>query len=189
MTLAPTRTHSPPPGTAGAPAQILARRLAAAGLGVDVSLYRDTCELTILGVADGKSTITLNTGGRARWYYEPATGTATSPATLTAIITHLLGAPPCPTAPAAYHALPLKGQAGRSLQDQGLTVALQVSEDTDSFEATTAIEVANPARPRLGSITLSDDAALDWHCNWQTAFEGNPATLIDLITPILRPRR
>jgi hypothetical protein len=64
---------------------------------------------------------------------------------------------------------------------------LRVSEDLDSFEATTDIDITSPARPWLGTIRLSDDAALDWHCNWQAAFRGNPATLIDLITPVLRP--
>jgi len=42
--------------------------------------------------------------------------------------------------------------------------------------------------PWLGTITLSDDAALDWCCNWRAAFRENPAALIDTITPILRRR-
>jgi hypothetical protein len=77
---------------------------------------------------------------------------------------------------------------GLSLQDRGLTVALRVSEDLESFEATTDIEVTLPDRPWLGTITLSDDAALDWHLDWRAAFRGNPAALIDVITPILRHR-
>ncbi len=89
----------------------------------------------------------LDTSGQARWYYEPAAGLGTDPATLTAIIAYLLGTPhgaaslaglPCPAA---------EGAVGRSLQDRGLTVALQVSEDLESFEATTDIEVTSPARP------------------------------------------
>ena len=72
------------------------------------------------------------------------------------------------------------------MQDRGLAVALRVSEDLESFEATTDIEVTSPARPWLGTITLSDDAALDWRCDWRAAFHGNPAALIDVITPILR---
>jgi hypothetical protein len=65
---------------------------------------------------------------------------------------------------------------------------LQVSEDLESFEATTDIEVTSRARPWLGTVRLSDDAALDWHLNWQAAFHGNPAALIDTITPVLRHR-
>ncbi len=167
---------------------VLSRRLAAAGMGVEISRHRDTCELTILGAAGGKSFVALGADDQARWYYEPATGPGTSPAVLTSIITYLLGVPPGPPDPAAYHALPLKGQVGRALQDRGLTVVLRVSEDLDSFEATTDIDITSPARPWLGTITMSDDAALDWHCDWQTAFRGNPAALIDLITPVLRPR-
>ncbi|HEX4254625.1 MAG TPA: hypothetical protein VH089_06030 [Streptosporangiaceae bacterium] len=44
------------------------------------------------------------------------------------------------------HALPLKGQAGRALQDQGLAVTLRVSEDLESFEATTDIDITSPLR-------------------------------------------
>ncbi len=130
----------------------------------------------------------LDTNGQARWYYEPAAGPGTSPAAITAIIAYLLGAPQDTAGPAAYRALPFKGQVGRSLQDRGLTVVLQVSEDLESFEATTDIEVTSPHRPWLGTVRLSDDAALDWHCDWQTAFHANPAALIDVITPILRAR-
>jgi hypothetical protein len=175
-------------GAADAPAHALARRLAAAGLGVQVSRRRDTCELAIVGAAAGKSFVALDSGGQARWYYEPAAGPLTSPATLTAIIAYLLDTPPGPAIPAAYRGLPLKGQVGRSLQDRGLAVGLRVSEDLDSFEATTDIDITNPARPWLGTVTLSDDAALDWHCDLHAAFRGNPATLIDVITPILRGR-
>ena len=172
----------------GEPALVLARRLATAGLGVEVSLRRDTCELTIVGVTGGKSLVALDTNGQARWYYEPAPGPSSSPAVLAAIIAYLLSAPGRTTSLTAYRALPLKGQVGRSLQDRGLTVTLRVSEDPESFEATTDIDVTSPARPWLGTVTLSDDAALDWRLNWQAAFHGNPATLIDTITPILRRR-
>ncbi len=167
---------------------VLARRLAAAGMGVEVSSHRATCQLTILGAASGKSLVALDTGGLARWYYEPAAGPGASPAALAAIIAYLLGAPQDPVSLTAYRALPLKGQVGRTLQDQGLTVVLRVSEDWDSFEATTDIDITSPARPWLGTITLSDDAALDWHCDLQAAFHGNPAALIDTITPVLRRR-
>ena len=135
------------------PALVLARRLATAGLGVEVSLRRDTCELTIVGVTGGKSLVALDTSGQARWYYEPAAGPGTNPAALTAIIAYLLGVPHGTATLAAYRALPLKGQVGRSLQDQGLIVTLRVSEDLESFEATTDIDVTSPARPWLGTVT------------------------------------
>jgi hypothetical protein len=178
---------SGPASTAVPAVGLLARRLAAAGLGVQVSHRAGTCELAIMGVASGKSLVALEPGGQARWYYEPADGGAANPATLAAIIAYLLSAP-SPASLAAYRALPLKGQVGRALQDQGLTVTLQVSEDLESFEATTDIEVISTARPELGAITVSDDAALDWRLDWQAAFQGDPAALIDVITPILRAR-
>jgi hypothetical protein len=60
---------------------------AAAGMGVEVSRRRDSCELTILDTSSGKSFLSLEAGGQARWYYEPATGPATSPATSPALLT------------------------------------------------------------------------------------------------------
>jgi hypothetical protein len=167
---------------------MLSRRLAAAGLGVQVSHGRDTCELTITGVTAGKALLALGASGQARWYYEPAAGPAASPATLTAIIAYLLDASQDTATVAAYRAFPLKGQVGRSLQDRGLTVVLRVSEDWESFEATTDIDITSPARPGLGTIRLSDDAAIDWRLDWRAAFRGNLAALIDVITPILRAR-
>jgi len=137
-------------------------------------------------VAAGKSFVALDSSGQARWYYKPAAGPSTSPATLTAIVAYLLDAPRGPANLAAYRALPLKGQAGRSLQDLGPTVILRVSEDLDSFEATTSIDITSPACPWLGTVTLSDDAALDWSCDLRAAFRGKAATLIDVIIPILR---
>jgi hypothetical protein len=35
---------------------------------------------------------------------------------------------------------------------------------------------------------VSDDGVLDWSFDLQTAFGGDPAGLIDVITPVLRPR-
>jgi hypothetical protein len=186
MTAITPPSFSPLTEHGDAPVWTLARRLAAAGLGTDVSRREDTWQLTIVGLAAGKSLLTLNTRGQARWYYEPAAGPATSPATLIAIIAHLLRASPSLANLAAYHALPLKGQVGRALQDAGLTVTLTISEDPESFEATTDIHITSPTRPQLGTITLSDDAAIDWRCDLRAAFPANPATLIETIIPILR---
>jgi hypothetical protein len=165
---------------------VLARQLAAAGMGVKVSSGRDSCELTVLGAASGKCLVALDASGQARWYYEPAAGATTSPTALAAIIAYLLGVPQDTASLGAYRALPLKGQVGRSLQDQGLTVTLRVSEDLESFEATTDIDITSPNRPWLGTIRLSDDAALDWHLDVRAAFHGNPAALVDVIIPVLR---
>ncbi|MGA2827826.1 MAG: hypothetical protein ABSF03_17135, partial [Streptosporangiaceae bacterium] len=87
---------------------------------------------------------------------------------------------------AAYRAFPLKGAVGRCLQDRGLTVALRVCEDWESFEATTDIGVTSPGRPWLGTVHLADNGHLDWECDYRAAFHGNPAHLADVIVPILR---
>jgi hypothetical protein len=185
MTVVPHQLFSPDAVPGCVTVRVLARRLAAAGLGVQYSAGRDECQLTILGVTTGKSFLALDASGRARWLYEPAAALAASPAHLTAIIAYLLGAPSTGS-PADYRAFPLKGQVGRALQDRGLAVALRVSEDWDSFEATSDIELTSPGRPQLGTIIVSDDGVLDWSCHLPTAFGGDLAALIDVITPILR---
>ncbi len=79
----------------------------------------------------------------------------------------------------------MKGAVGRYVQDQGLTVTLRVSEDLESFEATTEIEVTSPARPWLGTVQLADNGHLDWECDYSAAFRGDTAALADIIAPIL----
>jgi hypothetical protein len=111
MTIAPHQLTAPDASTGDEHARALARQLAAAGLGVQVAHHRDTCQLTILGVAGGKSFLTLSSSGQARWYYEPATGPSTSPLILTEIIGYLLGAPHRPQGLTAYRALPLKDRS------------------------------------------------------------------------------
>ena len=194
MTQAPHRNADPRrvTGSMMEPAQMLspaAGRLAAAGLGVHGTRWRDRHELILLNVTAARSCLTVTDSGRARWHYEPATGPGTDPATLTAIIIHILGAPHTAyTTPVAFahQAFPLKGAIGRCLQDRGLTVALHVCEDLESFEATTEIEVTSPARPWLGTVQLADNGDLDWDCDYRAAFHGNIAALADVpITPIL----
>jgi hypothetical protein len=129
MTVVPHQLSSPDAVPGYVSAWVLARRLAAAGLSVQYTLRYEECRLTILGVATGKAFLALTADGRARWLYEPAAALAASPAGLTAIIAYLLGAPSTGPSAADYHALPLKGQVGRALQDRGLAVALRVSED------------------------------------------------------------
>src|ERR1700761_3421946 len=91
MTQVSDRIAAPRPAGAAVPAGLLARRLAAAGMGVQVTHRAGTCELAITGVTCGRSLVALEPGGQARWYYEPTAGI--SPLTLAAIIAYLLNAP------------------------------------------------------------------------------------------------
>ena len=167
---------------------MITRRLAASGVGAHHG-RGDNCELVILNVPGARSCLTLTGTGHARWHYEPATGPATSPATLTAIIEHILGAPRAAGQrpwPGRLPGVPARRSRGRSVQDRGLTVTLQVGEDLESFEATTDIEVTSPARPWLGPVRLSDNGHIEWDCDYRTAFHGDIGALIDVIAPILR---
>ena len=191
MTQAPPATLSlgATSGSGAEPVQVLTRQLSAAGFGVHGTRWRDRDELILLNVTAARSCLTVADGGCAQWHYEPASGPAVDPATLTAIIVHILGAPHTADSdlgPAAYRAFPLKGAVGRCLQDRGLTVTLRICEDLESFEATTEIEITSPARPWLGAIRLADNGYLDWACDYRAAFHGDPGQLADVIAPILR---
>jgi hypothetical protein len=189
MTQAPLPVPSLCTASGTEPVQVLTRRLAAAGFGVHTTRCGDRHELAILNLTAARASFTLTGDGCARWGYEPDAGPGAGAAMLTAIIVHILGAPHTADATPgadAYRAFPLKGAVGRCLQDRGLTVTLQISEDPESFEATTEIEITSPARPWLGAVHLADDGYLDWECDYRTAFHGNPAQLADIITPILR---
>ncbi len=176
-------------GSGAEPAQMLTRRLAAAGFGMHGTLWRDRHELILLNVTAARSCLTVTDSGCARWHYEPLTGPGADPAALATIIVHILGAPhTADNIPgvAAYRAFPLKGAVGRYLQDRGLAVTLRICEDLESFEATTEIEITSPARPWLGTVQLTDDGHLDWECDYRAAFHGDPGQLADIIAPILR---
>ena len=188
MRPAPDRAVPPPAGPLE-PAQVITRRLAAAGLAVHATQQQDRHELIILDVPAARCCLTLTSTGSAQWHYEPVTGPATGAATVTAIIIHLLcAAHAADSTPGAdaYRVFPLKGIVGRCLQDRGLTVTLHVDEDLESFEATTGIEVTSPAQPWLGLVRLSDDGHLEWDCDYRAAFHGDIGALIDVIAPILR---
>jgi len=188
MTQAPHGTLLGWAGSLMEPAQMITRRLAAAGFGVHGTRWQDRHELIIGNVTAARSCLTLTGSGCARWHYEP-TGHAPGAAMLAAIIVHILGAPhmaDSTTGVDAYRAFPLKGAVGRCLQDRGLTVTLRVCEDWESFEATTDIEVSSPARPWLGAVRLADNGHLDWECDYRATFHGDPGQLADMIAPILR---
>ena len=53
-----------------------------------------------------------------------------------------------------------KARSGEPLLDRGLTVTLRISEDWDSFEATTSIDVTSPARP--GSAPSTSPMTATW---------------------------
>ena len=179
---------SAPSGPGMPPARTLTQQLAACGFSVHSYLWGDRQELIICNIPAARSCLTLTNGGHACWHYEPRGGPP-SAAMLAAIIMHILGAPsPTGNTPGAdaYQAFPLKGTVGRCLQDRGLTVTLRISEDLESFEATTGIQVTSPARPWLGEVHLADNGDLDWECDYRAAFHNDPAHLAATIVPVLR---
>ena len=82
MTNLPHHALSLSAGSGTDPAQVITR-LAAAGAGVHSHCREDSRELVILNVPGARSCLTFTGTGWVQWHYEPATGPATDPATLT----------------------------------------------------------------------------------------------------------
>ena len=79
MRPAPDRAAPPPAGNAMEPAQVIARRLAAAGLAVNSTQQQPGHELIILNITPARSCLTLTGDGYSQWHYEPGTVTETRP--------------------------------------------------------------------------------------------------------------
>jgi hypothetical protein len=174
----------------GGTAQLITDQLTAHGFGVQARHWGDVTNLTIVGVQQARSCLTVAGDGDLRWDYQPQPGPHTSPATLAAITLHILGAAPAghrPLDDGTYRAFPVKGAAGRLLQDHGLKVSLLTCEDTESFDVVAEIAVTNPHQPGRGRVRINDNADLAWGCPAGQAFDaGDAGAIVALIAPILR---
>jgi hypothetical protein len=186
-----THDHNPPvPGsqTTGTAAQLITDQLTAHGFGVQTREWDEVRNLTVVGVEQARSCLTVTDGGHLRWDYQPSPGPDTSPAAVTQIILHLLGAAPAEDRPlndGTYPAFPVKGAAGRLLQDHGLKVALETYEDLESFDVVAEIHITNPGQPGRGMVTVNDNGDIEWECQASQAFNGEPAAIVAVIAPIL----
>ncbi len=193
--------HAAAPLTGTRPVtEVISDQLAARGFGVRTQSWEQVHRLIIAGAAQATASLTIaehastgddgpGDGGYVRWDYRPLPGPATSPAALTRIVLRVLGAAPAgdhPLDDAAYHALPLKGAAGRLAQDHGLAVTLLTSEDTETFAAAADISITNPDQPGRGTIRISDDGAVEWGCHTDEAFPGHPGAIVAVLAPFLR---
>ncbi len=169
--------------------QFITNQLIVHGFGAQGRLWDGTCTLTIIGVQQARSCLTIDDHGGLRWEYEPRPGPRTSPAALTRIVLHVLGTAPADGQPlddSTYPAFLLKGAVGRLAQANGLTVELLTYQDLESFDVVGEINVTNPERPERGEVRITDDGFLAWHCQAQQAFTGGLGAIVAVIAPILR---
>jgi hypothetical protein len=173
----------------GQTARLITDRLAAQGFGVRVREWGEVQNLTIVGVRQARSCLTVADDGHLRWDYQPEPGPRTSPAALARIVLHILGAEPADGRPlddGAYPAFPLKGATGRLLQDHGLVVQLLTCEDTESFDVVAEISVTRPGRPERGTVKVNDDGDIEWGCQARQAFGGDAGAVVAVVAPVLR---
>jgi hypothetical protein len=133
----------------------------------------EVCDLTaerarVLRVTDTRAAfcqVTLATDRRVTWEYFPYTGQHTDPATLTAIITGILGTDPAAAPARSWPGPTLLGSAGRMLRDTGLHVALGEPGRNDDFcEVHADLKVTRPGHPERGRADLTDEGMIIWEC-------------------------
>ncbi len=169
--------------------RLIVDTLAVQGFGVQVREWDELWNLAVTGVREARSCLIIGDDGYLRWEYEPDSGPGTSPAAVTELVLRLLGAAVLPGSPpqdAAYPTFPLKGAAGRLLEDQGMKVELLSYEDLESFDVVADIQVTNPAWPGRGAVRVGDNADIEWGCSTEEAFGGDAGPVVGLIAPTLR---
>jgi hypothetical protein len=132
--------------------------------------------LQITNVRGARCELIVYDSGRLDWEYRHHHGGQSDPSVLAAMALHLLGGDQatgtCPPA-ACDPQLTLKGQVGQTLTDHGMHVRLKVLDKDELLcEVYAEIAVANPALPDRGTVRVSDDGLISWHC--QILNPGHP---------------
>lgn len=174
---------------AGPAAKLVVDTLAVEGFGTQTREWEELWDLTITGVRRARSCLTVADNGYLRWHYEPESGPETSPAGIAGLVLRLLGTSATGDRPpddGTYRAFPLKGAAGRLLQDQGLKVELLSYDDLESFDVVAEIQVSDPARAGRGRVRVTDQGFLEWECHAGAAFGTDAGAVVAVIAPVLR---
>jgi hypothetical protein len=182
------RTGGPLPG--GLIRQV-AGELAGRGLNVEYPVHVDSCCLTVTGLPGWYCSVEVSEEGYVLLEYWPAVAGTADPAVLAAQAMRVLGGPEgwrpderiCPPGQALIRA------AGLALRSAGLAVALDVHADEENFEICTQLAVTRPGRPDRGEVSIGEDGALSWECDYpHGAQSGNRAGRIgNVLAGVLAP--
>jgi hypothetical protein len=176
--------------TAAAELLAIADAMAASGFAAHSPVWDGSAYLAITNARDALCDLTITASGTVTWDYRSRHGSHANPGHITGIVLDLLApgsnhhlAP----APAPRPGSTLKSTTGRALASHGMRVILHLlDQDSDYYETYAEIQVTNPATPARGTVHLTDDGDLHWHCRTRHPAGGiTPAEIAATITRAL----
>lgn len=163
----------------------VAGELAGRGLNVAYPVQDDSCCLTVTGLPGRCCSVEVSDDGYVLFEYVPAVAGTADPAVLAAQAARVLGGPEGwrPDERICRPGQALIRAAGLALRSAGLAVALNVYADEENFEICTQLGVTRPGRPDRGEVSIGEDGALSWECDYPHG--GQPATMAGRIGHVL----
>jgi len=175
-------------GTAAAASLLaIADELTATGYGTHSPIWDGSAYLKITNARGALCDLTITTSGSLTWDYRSRDGSHVEPDQITGIVLDILspGTSRPGAAPTLYPATSLKGAVGQALAAHGLRVTLKLlDQDHDLYETYAEIQVTNPADPARGTVRVTDDGDLTWHCTTHDQVGG--ITLAEIAATLTR---
>jgi len=176
-------------GTAAAALLAIADELTATGYSAQSPIWDGSAYLKITNAKGALCDLTITSNGTLTWDYRTHHGKHIHPDQITGIVLDLLSpgtSRPPGAAPTRHAATSLKSAAGQALAARGLRVTLQLlDQDHDLYEIYAVIQVTNPADPARGTVRVTDDGDLTWHCTTRQAGGITPADIAATLTRAL----
>ena len=166
----------------------VADELTGQGLSVEYPVHDDGSRyLTIIGLPERYCAVQVNDDGYVLLEYWPAASETADLAVLVAQAVRVLGGPEdwrpdertCPLGQALLRA------TGQALRSAGLAVALDVRADEQTFEIYAQLAVTRPGRPDLGKVSIGEDGALTWECEYPDGTQDGAASIGNILAGVL----
>jgi hypothetical protein len=128
------------------------------------SVHAPDC-IKIINARGALSDLTITESGSLTWEYRSCEGNHIDPAQLTGMVSIVLDQPGTDTAHWPAGAA-LTSAVGQAVSGRGLEVSLNVLDaDTTLDETFSELTITSPAKPERGTVRVTDDGALYWHCH------------------------
>jgi hypothetical protein len=137
--------------------------------GLDVRTFAsDNCRhLKVDNVRSTVADLFIYPKGTVNWDYHSFDGTTHDPSRVTTITLAILADPGTPDSATVvrYPQMSFLGSVGRATIERGLSATFS-SRDPDNarFKIHDEVAITNPARPRRGTVQVTNDGALWWTC-------------------------
>jgi hypothetical protein len=142
----------------------VARKLQECGWTVCTTGHDDSRLLKVTGKGPGSWEVVVADDGCFTCQYTPRRHHRTGPTDTARIIAHMLGTGDItPSRPLArYHGLAPAAVAGHLMRARGMTVTLEVIEDSQALSVAADVAITNPAQPGRGTVYTDDNGIIYW---------------------------